>query len=289
MGRVYALLVRLRGLRGGVSAAAVVRMDCRVVPAGSSGVAAGGVPGDAGGPGGGLEVAWKAGTAGTALRSLRGLGPRHLVAAGVRCSAFMLPIPEPLTPSDRDRRVHWFDVPEKPQPSARAEVPPFVDRNHLVAGNGHLPVAFRPGDPGRVVQNGGAHHRAPGDVPIPLRIVQGRGDSIMTAPAAHVRRLDLLRGVNDDPPAHQALRRGPTPCFDGLHARRDQAGVGLPQEHRNELWTGTFLLMAPETSVMYNGIDDEVIIASSQEISPGKKVRIVPVRTIAALEIEPGP
>ena len=36
-------------------------MDCRVVPAGSSGVAAGGVPGDAGGPGAG----WEAGTVGS--------------------------------------------------------------------------------------------------------------------------------------------------------------------------------------------------------------------------------
>ena len=40
---------------------------------------------------------------------------------------------------------------------------------------------------------------------------------------------------------------------------------------------------------MYNGIDDEVIIVSNQKISPGKSARIVPVRTIAALEIEPGP
>ena len=54
-------------------------------------------------------------------------------------------------------------------------------------------------------------------------------------------------------------------------------------------WAGTFLHGAPETSLMYGGIDDEVIIASSQEISPGKRSRIVPVRTIAALEIEPGP
>ena len=40
---------------------------------------------------------------------------------------------------------------------------------------------------------------------------------------------------------------------------------------------------------MYNGIHDEVIIVSNQKISPGKRSRIVPVRTIAGLDIEPGP
>ena len=41
IGRVYAPLVRLRGIARGVAAVAAVRMDCRVVPAGSSGVAGG--------------------------------------------------------------------------------------------------------------------------------------------------------------------------------------------------------------------------------------------------------
>ena len=56
-------------------------------------------------------------------------------------------------------------------------------------------------------------------------------------------------------------------------------------------WAGTFLHGATETSVMYNGIDDEVIIFSNQIIflSPGKRSRIIPVRTIAGLDIEPGP
>ena len=40
-------------------------MDCRVVPAGSSGVAALGVPGDAEWPWGGLEVALEVGTVGS--------------------------------------------------------------------------------------------------------------------------------------------------------------------------------------------------------------------------------
>ena len=54
-------------------------------------------------------------------------------------------------------------------------------------------------------------------------------------------------------------------------------------------WAGTFLHMAPEASVMYGGIDDDVIIVSIREISPGKRSRIIPVRTIAELDIEPGP
>ena len=94
-------------------------------------------------------------------------------------------------------------------------------------------------------------------------------------------------------------KREPPACTICTRDRGEQpSGSWLCPEHRamhnrfcstGTSWTGTFLLMAPETSLIYSGIDDEVIIASSQEISPGKSARIVPVRTIAGLDIEPGP
>jgi hypothetical protein len=95
------------------------------------------------------------------------------------------------------------------------------------------------------------------------------------------------------------MKREPPACTICTRDRGGQPSGGwLCPEHQamhnrfcstGTSWAGTFLHAAPETSLMYGGINDEVIIASSQEISPGKKVRIVPVRTIAALEIEPGP
>ena len=96
-------------------------------------------------------------------------------------------------------------------------------------------------------------------------------------------------------------KREPPACTICTRDRGGQpSGSWLCPEHRathnrfcstGTSWAGTFLHGAPETSVMYNGIDDEVIIFSNQSIflSPGKRSRIVPVRTIAGLDIEPGP
>ena len=94
-------------------------------------------------------------------------------------------------------------------------------------------------------------------------------------------------------------KREPPACTICTRDRGGQpSGSWLCLEHRamhnrfcstGTSWAGTFLHAAPETSLMYGGIDDEVIIASNQEISPGKRSRIVPVRTIAGLDIEPGP
>lgn len=48
-------------------------------------------------------------------------------------------------------------------------------------------------------------------------------------------------------------------------------------------WTETLLPpgMGAETCLMYEGIQDDVIIVSSKEPAPGRMARMMPVRTIA--------
>ena len=53
-------------------------------------------------------------------------------------------------------------------------------------------------------------------------------------------------------------------------------------------WTSTFLMLSPETCVMYEGLDDKIMIASTKELTPARKGRLIPVRTIAAIELEDG-
>ena len=91
--------------------------------------------------------------------------------------------------------------------------------------------------------------------------------------------------------------REPKPCTVCLRDEGQQpTGGKLCAEHQSKhdrfvsagtSWTASLLSLftEPETCVMYEGINDDVIIVSNRELQHGRRARMIPVRTIGELEV----